>query len=690
MSAGVCGLGCGDGGASTNPSASGAEESSGADTDTSLGTDAGTGGTATGVDPSGGSDDASTGGETDGETDGEEPEVCGGFEIAEDIYTQTSPCGFDLDGLNESTTVTLDCTLDLAGATVELPAGVTLEFEGGDIYGGTLVFGAGGQIDGRLLSSELTIDGDASLIDPVFDYRISRWTLVPGETDSDTALDNNKGLEALFEMVKTLGGHTLRMDEVDMTFEVSKITPPHMINFYEAQEAVNVPSDFTFAMTCRTHLRIFTLDVGGSGVLLAVRDAENVTITGGTLHGDRAERPYLEEQAQEGCHLIRILSGRNVLVEGMRFVDGSKGGVNIQSLGFSFNDETYIPTTGVVIRDNTFERNRRMSMSITDGRDILVEGNTFRETAQPTETSDGGEVGYAINIEATRTVDENGEYVLYERAFDITIRGNTETGSRGGSVSVHIGQDVTIEDNLFETKTVWTYTNGTRVRNNTFVASKESAGAGPAIFATGDGQSVFDNEISGNTIDGYELGIAVSSFDVSVHDNTITGGSGIQVGQAIDSEIWNNVIVAEQHGLLATNTWNDNVELRDNTVTAGSSHIRYHHVNTAPEHATFAMTLVDNVFVGGRQISLSNAHGVTFEGNEVDGGVELGDSTRTSVIGNTIVPTTSDGVRLFGTNADVAVLDNTIHQPEPAHQECIDDGSDNPGAVLIEGNTCVP
>ncbi|WP_103068552.1 right-handed parallel beta-helix repeat-containing protein [Aquimarina sediminis] len=605
----------------------------------------------------------------------------------------TTPCDFDLSNVVANSTIVLNCILDLKGETITLPNNVDFEFEGGDIKNGTLVFSSG-TIDGRLLSSNLNIEGNAQLKDTTFDFYPSRWEgIEEGPTTSDTALKNNQELERLFFFIKELGGTTFKIDKFDAYFEVTKITPPNVYVFHTSKESVNIPSNFNLEMTDNTHLRAFPAEAGKmNGAILAVRDVENVTASGGTLHGDRLQRQYSANNGQEGSHLFHIHSGRNITLDGMTFIEGSKGGIAIYSFGFSFNPNTYKPTTGVTIKNCTFKDNRRMSIAFTDGRDVTIKNNTFINTGHPMGNSNGGEVGYAINIEATRRRDPvTGELQEYEKAFDIDISNNTEINSRGGSVSVTIGQDVTVENNTFDTQLVFTHTSGTKIINNTFNATSAGAQERFAIFAANGGETAFNNEISGNTINGYTIGVATNADDTNITENIINDcGIGLQIGRSTNSEINDNIINVTGNGISATNSFVNNVSLKGNEVTAGRFHVYFAQLNDKPEYENYRLTLEGNKFLNTKKVSFSNATGVTFKNNEVIGGLEIGNAKHIKISSNTkIKPDQSDGIRLYGSHTSVSITNNTITEPTgAARYVCLNNNSNTPNAITDTGNTC--
>ncbi|TRX62586.1 hypothetical protein FNH22_00380 [Fulvivirga sp. M361] len=602
----------------------------------------------------------------------------------------TTPCDFDLSQINANSSVIIDCVLDLQQETVNLPDNVNFEFEGGDVINGKLVF-SGGTIDGRLLSSKLEVEGDVTLKDPTFKFYAIRWDVKEGITTSDIAFQNTATLEKVMFMTKKLGATTFTIDKFDAYFEVTRVTSTSNLNFYPSLEAVNIPSDFNLVMTENTHLRIFPADTHEreGGGILAVRDAANITVTGGTLHGDRDERVYSpDDNGLEGSHLFLIHSGRNITIESMTFENGSKGTFSIASFGFSFNPD-YNPTTRVTIKNCMIKDSRRMAIALTDGRDILIEGNTFINTGQPSANSDGGEVGYAINIEPVRTRDAEGDLKEYQKVFDVLIKGNTETNSRGGFVTLTIGQDITVEDNDIGSRAVYSLVSGAKIINNRFKASGKAEESW-AIFAAGSGPTVFNNEIAGNTIEGYSLGIATSSYDAFVHDNTIKDcGGGLQISKAFNSRFYNNKIDVSGNGIMATNTYNDNIEVKGNEVTSGSFHVYFVQINNKEGQEDYSMLLDDNTFKGTRKASFSNANGLIFKNNDVTGGIEMGNLTRVTLSGNTVRPNESSGIRLYNSHESVSIMDNTIYEPTGAERfKCIQNDSSTPAGLTISLNTC--
>ncbi|GAA3513718.1 hypothetical protein GCM10022393_29410 [Aquimarina addita] len=607
--------------------------------------------------------------------------------------TATTACLYEDLNIEANSTIILNCLLDLKGKTIEVPAGVTFTFDGGDIFNGTLNFSGGGKIDDYLLNSELTVIGNITLTSDTFSFYSSRWkNIVEGEITSEIALTNNHNLEALFEFTKSLGASTFKIDRFDAYFHSYHDSNPATTVVYSSLEAINVPSNFNLVMTDNTHLRVFPgLKNESGGNLMALRDVENVTITGGTLHGDRDSREYPDVDAdQAGSHLLKLNSARNVVLDGMTFLDASTGSLNIFSIGFRFNPDTYIPSTNIIVKNNTFKNSRRMSLALTDGDNIQILNNSFIDNDQDSTNSQSGEVGYAINIEPTRTRDDLGNLVEYERVYNVLIKGNTETNSRNGFLSLYAGQDITVDDNTIDTRMSWNFANGARYINNTFNASGSWASGSWAFFATGTGETVFDNEFSGNKISGYSLGIVVGSVDADIYENIITNVTGgIQISSAIDATIYDNIIESSGDGLRFANTTAENVKVTGNTFTSSGFMARITNSNNTEDEEDFSILIDNNDFLGYGAVSLYLTKGVTFSNNIVQGGLQISDTFNSIIDENTITPNEGHGIRLFNEHENITISNNNIQEPTGADRYvCIKNESTTPTEIELVNNTC--
>ncbi|NER15573.1 right-handed parallel beta-helix repeat-containing protein [Spongiivirga citrea] len=601
-----------------------------------------------------------------------------------------TPCDYGADTFASGQTYQISCTLDLGGQTVTLPSNVILEYDGGQIINGTLNFD-NGQIDGRLLNKDLQISGSATLISEIFDFYPERWDFVQGETTSDIAQKNNDNLEGLMFFVKDLSATTFNMGKFDAYFEINKVTSTTSDqNFYPFVEAVNIPGDFNLIMSDETVLRVFPTDSNNAASLLAIHEVSNVNVQGGVLYGARDLYNYTRPNAEEGSHLFTIRSGNNVVLDGIKFVKGALSGVNINSTGFTFTDN-YNPTRNVTVRNCVFEKVRTIALALTDGRDILIENNTFIDTAQPTPDSDGGVVGHAIDIEPVRQRDAaTNEIIDYQRVQDVIIRGNTERNSRVGSFTIFVGDNIIIENNNLDTSAGWSFASNSKIRNNTFTA--ESILNKPAIIAGGSGDTVFNNEIYGNTITGYSTGITGYLGKMKIYDNTINNTiNAIQLFEFYDAEITGNTILSSRgnsRGITFQITHASNVLIANNSIDVQTAHLNFIDLNQGAEYANNTITVERNNFdTSDAVVQFSKTSGVIFQNNESLARIQMSASSGVEILTNTINTDNGHGIALSNVNTNITINNNTI--TKPSNFECIlINSTTSESEVSRTGNSC--
>ena len=261
-------------------------------------------------------------------------------EDAEPEVDPTLPCDFNLNTIEANATILINCIMDLQVQTINVPANVSILYEGGDIINGTLNFSDNAIISGELLNYTLILTGSNPRVkDPTFNFIPERWGIVEGETTSEIAQRNNNILEGTMFSVKELGVTTFKIDKLDAYFEISKVTSTTSNqNWYPSIEAINIPSDFNLFMTDNTIIRTQPNSRRNSGTLMAVRDVSNVTVTGGILYGDRDTHNYVET-GEDGQLLFMVHGANNIILDGIKMTMGSAGGLNINALNFSFQTD---------------------------------------------------------------------------------------------------------------------------------------------------------------------------------------------------------------------------------------------------------------------------------------------------------------------------------------------------------------
>ena len=599
----------------------------------------------------------------------------------DDIDTTLS-CGFTLENIQPNTTIIINCLMDLGGQTINLPANVTIDYEGGSIINGTLNFDEGSTFDSEILNSTLTITGSNPIVkDPVFNFDVNRWDIVQGVVSDDIATRNRELLEGYFEQIKAMGVTTFKIDEMDAYFKYDDTTPKLRVD----EAAMNVPSDFHLIMTDNTHLRLQPNN-NKLGCLLAVFKADNVIIEGGNLHGDRDEHDYSDGKNHEWGHTMRISASKNVTIKNMNIMDATGDGIVVYAFRHAFSPD-YIYSENVLITNNKIIRARRNGISITDGKNIVIENNEIVDTGVSTGKSDGTAPMWAIDIEPIW-----GGGIKYEIVENVIIRNNIERGSEKGGFINARGDYITYENNTMENTIVMGRTRGSIVRNNIFANPGNST---VAIYAGdyddyGYGNELnHSNEVYGNTITGFHKGIILYDPGMDLHHNTmINCDAGIQIFKSRDSKIRDNTIIneistSEGIGNKSTTAYINNVDIYNNTIKVKGSPFRFTSVNLADSNKGFSLTIRNNdvTSTNNSNSSFSKIRGFDFKNNICN---NSGIRTIDASIGNITSNTFGNGIiRISKGCTDLNFIDNII-----TGGNCFNE--DNTDAVNItkDNNSC--
>ncbi|AUP77259.1 uronase [Flavivirga eckloniae] len=533
----------------------------------------------------------------------------------------TLPCDFTLDNVEPNSTIVINCILDLEGKTVDLPANVTIDYEGGDIINGTINFSEGNTIDGNLLNSTLIIGGTKPQVkDPTFNFDPKRWGIVEGKVSDDVAWENRNILSEIFIKVKELGVNTFRIDEMDAYFKVSKDDnfPPK-----SRMADIFIPSDFNLIMTDNTHLRVQP-NKYTDYTLLGVYDVSHVTIKGGHLHGDRDEHQYIDHGGETGhgdSSLINLEAAYDVVVDGVHMIDATGDGILVKAIGFAFNPD-YNPSNKILIKNCIIDKSRRNNISIVNAHDVVVEHCEILNAGAPTGKSVGTLPMMGIDIEAYRSTDDNGNIIYYELAQNITIRNNIERGSVTTAFTVFIGDDVTIEDNETENGIGYAYATGVKIKNNKITGDGtdkyiSAIGAGKA-----DTETTYDCEISGNTIVGYNTAITLYSKDTKIFDNEtedcrrgifVTNSNNIR-----NVDIYGNTFKSDRSnsaGFYAQLAALNDINIYENEIDVNGNAVHFSSVNLEAGTENNTVTVNNNFFMSSNPAKVSNSNGIILRDN---------------------------------------------------------------------------
>ncbi|OED45092.1 hypothetical protein AB832_01560 [Flavobacteriaceae bacterium (ex Bugula neritina AB1)] len=584
-----------------------------------------------------------------------------------DIVADT-PCDFDLSAITANSTITIDCLLDLEGKTVNLPANVNFDFDGGDIFNGTLTF-SGGYIDGRLLNHKLGIEGDAVLKEPIFNFKPSRWDIREGDVAKADAMHNKETLQKTVDLIKKMTGTIFKVGKMDAFFDSDDIWLP----------AVFLPSNFHFSMADNTIMRVYPSTTKNfTTMLFRVYEEENITISGGQLVGSRELN--MGPPPSSGT-IITITTGINVVVDNVHISLSSVSGLTVNSSKFA-QDPNYIPSSDVVIKNCTFDSNRRNNLSVTDAVNTIIDNCKIYRAGIDMPNSLGSSPIIGIDIEPDHLQKIDG----------VIIRNCFEEGGAGASIVASGGNDITIINNDLERPMAYNIASNVKILDNTI----RKGGIDAGIKSDVGRQLNRGTVISGNTIMNFGIGIKAYNQDIKIFDNKIVNcGVGIMMNALKDSEIYNNTITSDLDTSFGINALDyvDNVTVRNNTVTLPGRSIFLDVVNANDDEQDYKFTFRDNDFNTGKFGMMRGTTGVDFIENSFDNGFRIDVAQKVLFHKNTITNDTPFTIHISNSEKtnNITITDNTIENTNTAGQGngiLVNSGTDVRGDsnILIRNN----
>lgn len=502
----------------------------------------------------------------------------------------------DLTSSRANCTWPVTRNINLGGKTLRLPARARLEFNGGSIRNGTLIFN-GGLIDGRLLSSSLELQGNAQLISTQFEFDTSKWAITEGRTSSANAQTNLQNLNKAIMLVHRLGAKIFILDKIDAYFDVGVFQVNAVI---QALNSILIPSDFDFRMTNRTYLRVQPNNAPAYHLMSVLR-GKNIRISGGHLLGDRWEHDYSAvldingrpRNTHDWGHVLKVTGGTNVLIEDIHLeaASGDAFGVNADTIrNTDGTPGTAIISSNVTIRNSVLTTSRRNNISITDCNGVLIENNQITDAALgdaiPGEYSSAGVAPrYGIDLEAYRERASSGELLEYEKIENVTIRGNTFTNNFFGDIDLFTASDIIIENNFLDGWIANVASHNVTIRNNTMRARLKNGEPFPnAILLkskkTPQGTEFnYNYKIYGNTISGYRNAMILAGESYTVYDNTLTNfKNGMGIGGLVNSTLRDNQLsstVINSIGYYSRGAETDNLTINDEMVSVTRHAIQF-------------------------------------------------------------------------------------------------------------------
>ncbi len=555
--------------------------------------------------------------------------------------TAIDPCDFDLSNVTSGKTYVINCVLDLNNQKINLPDNVTFEFDKGDIINGTLNFSSGGKIDGRLMNSRLQLEGDVKLIDPTFQFFPIRWEIVEGRVTQPVAFQNHKNIQKIVDLVKSMRAETFAINKMDAFFDTQDVFT----------NTVRLPSNFHFKMSEKTHIRVQPSTQNYATKLFMIQNAENVTLSGGFLHG---ERDIHNGPPTGSGTLVNITSGTNILLENVHISDSGVSGLTINSFKFA-TDPEYSPSSMIRIRGCTFDSNRRNNISVTDGTDIIIEDCKIYRAGIDTEFSIGSRPKIGIDVEPTEL----------QRIGGVIVRNCEEKGGAGAALLAAGGNNVTFEGNTTESTIGWNIASNVKILNNTINGSGIGAGLkDPVGRRTSKG-----NIISGNTVSNAITGIAATNGDTQIFNNTFIDCKVAMIINALtNSDIYENTIRSDKESSFGftIQDYADDVVFRGNKVNVTGRAIFSDFPNFDDDELDFKISFIDNTFETTKFALINGTVGMTLTGNSFNNGVRIDGSRDILFDSNNVISGPPFSIELSNSEVsrNVVISNNTIENTD--------------------------
>jgi parallel beta-helix repeat protein len=196
---------------------------------------------------------------------------------------------------------------------------------------------------------------------------------------------------------------------------------------------INGKSNVTINLSSRAVLKAIT-NSSDSYEILRIVYSSNITITGGTLLGDKDT--HTSSSGEDGTCLT-ILGSQYVTLDGVTFRKGHGDGIYVQKTGSG------VRTQHMIARNIMVDGNYRQGIAIVDGDDILIENSTIKNSGglpgggggidmepNANETVNNIRIiGNTIANQASTGIGGGGRYLSGAVTTNVVVTGNTVSGN---------------------------------------------------------------------------------------------------------------------------------------------------------------------------------------------------------------------------------------------------------------------
>lgn len=369
--------------------------------------------------------------------------------------------------------------------------------------------------------------------------------------------------------------------------------------------------------------------------------ANNGTYTRASGEWSRTSTTFPNYITHEFGTAIDIVNSRNITVRNVKVSDmtGDAMHVGVTNQGPASNKKT----SGVHISGCTFEACRRQGISVVDGDNVTVIGNFFRDIGIRKNMQDGAAPRSGIDIESGGLNKTSG----------VTVSGNVFKNCLGGSVIQYDGNNVSITGNVADTAMSYGFGVNTSIVGNTVTKGGITGNSSrvPISFTYTQSGGV----ITVTTVSPHGLYTGATEYFTFYDANGLVAHSGEFVVTAINP----TTLTFSTPGFVSPSGSGAQKYLNNNVVISGNNMI-----DGGVSLVGKAINVSDNNIVNGSIAAFGGAEGCLISGNMIRASAEYGirlfaGTSRMHVSGNSISGARAAAIHTASTG--VVVSANSIN-----------------------------
>ncbi|MEE5181022.1 right-handed parallel beta-helix repeat-containing protein [Bacillus subtilis] len=244
------------------------------------------------------------------------------------------------------------------------------------------------------------------------------------------------------------------------------------------------------------------------------KEVKNITITGGTIIGDRYEHDYSVQvknrESHEWGYGIHVRGAQDVIIENVTVQDCTGDNIWVSYDGMmNYEGQVYTPSKNVLVSNVKLYRGRRNNIATDGCLGLIVENSLIADSDGDIDPRLGMDIeGFAENS------------IKYNHPYEVIVRNNTFRGNTGGCISAEASGKVIMNGNFFDGRACYGYGTDVVISNNVFsdLTQTKTAINSHRVSSTEKSNNVV---ISNNVIKGYSNGIDARGKNVVIEGNSI-------------------------------------------------------------------------------------------------------------------------------------------------------------------------